>query len=217
MLFHYGNCKNEIHSLKRREEDYLKQIQELKALYDYQVGVLEKDIAELQKRNDNQAMSITLFKVDHQDHTQLIAMRDQEIEELKTHSRVKMDDILKLMGENEQLKVERRELMNELGARKCVIDSCEQEIKDLKREYRAVQNNEPVAIAERVPHTGEIIHYVYTDGEVATFRDLTKPNSETFVDMGKPMKDAAYYKLLKDNEEKYGIPEKKPHRKQKKK
>ncbi len=52
MLFHYGNCKNEIHELKRRETDLVNQIQELKAMYDYSVGVQETEIARLKlKRN----------------------------------------------------------------------------------------------------------------------------------------------------------------------
>lgn len=90
MLFHYGNCKTEISNLKQREEALMNQIQELKALFDYQVGSLEIEISQLAEEAGLRAAEIR--------------SRGELIDQLK----------------------------QEIGARKCVADSCEEEIKALK-------------------------------------------------------------------------------------
>ncbi len=90
MFFHYGNCKSEIQELKLRNLDLMNQVQELKALFDYQVGTLEIEISQLLEEAGLRASEI-------RSRGELIA-----------------------------------QLKQELGARKCVADSCEEEIKALK-------------------------------------------------------------------------------------
>lgn len=211
MLFHYGNCKSQIASLESQNRSLLNQVQELKALYDYQVGMLEKKNSDWQSIYDdlhNEKIDLevcieeckkynAILKAELGANKCLREAQERENANLQEIVSRKDADIAELMGKAIRLKGE---------------------VHGLKQEYRAVQNNEPVAIAERVPHTGEVVHRQYTDGEVSTTVDLTKPSSETTVMMGKPLKDKAYYKLLKEIDEKYDIPqEKKPHRKQKKK
>ena len=225
MLFHYGNCKTDIQDLKQRNVDLMNQVQELKALYDYQVGILEKENAELKDENSfRRQHMIDSLKQEAEVHATIIHLQDERDELNKQNALLKAElganrclrESQELESANLQLIVSRKEAdISELMSTAIRLKG---EVYGLKQEYRAVQNNEPVAIAERVPHTGEIVHRQYTDGEVSTTVDLTRPNSETTIMMGKPLKDAAYYKLLKEIEEKYDIPqEKKPHRKQKKK
>jgi hypothetical protein len=86
-----------------------------------------------------------------------------------------------------------------------IISRKDEEIKDLKREYAAREQNAPIVIADRKPHTGEVTHTDYTDGERSTFIDLTKPNKEIVIKMDRPLKDEGYYKLKKEIEEKYTV------------
>jgi len=44
MLFHYGNCKREIKDLEGQLVTAMRQIQEGRAMYDYQVGILEREL-----------------------------------------------------------------------------------------------------------------------------------------------------------------------------
>ena len=48
MFFHYGNCKKEIQDLKQRNVNLESVIQEGRAMYDYQLAVLEKEIEQLE-------------------------------------------------------------------------------------------------------------------------------------------------------------------------
>lgn len=66
MLFHYGNCKNELHYLTQLKVDNEKRIQQLekevldlmgqvqegKIFFDYQTAILETEVKELKERLD---------------------------------------------------------------------------------------------------------------------------------------------------------------------
>jgi len=123
MLFHYGNCKTEISNLKQRESDLMHQIQELKALYDYQVGTLEIEISQL---------------------TEEAGLRVAEIK-----SRGELID----------------QLRQEIGARKCVADSCEEEIKALKSANKSlVEENKRLEKKNAKPKKKSKDQSCYFDG-----------------------------------------------------
>lgn len=127
MLFHYGNCKKEIYALEGRNLDLMNQIQELKALYDYQVGILEKDVKAYEA-------DISYLKGQVADHKNEIAILEADL--IKVQDMYTLVDISRdaYISDVEELKKQNAILTSELGARKCVADSCEQEIKLLKKE-----------------------------------------------------------------------------------
>jgi TolA-binding protein len=79
MLFHYGNCRSEIEKLNKERTVLLGEIQEAKALYNYQVADLEFKIAELSGALSNKACVI-------EDLELRLRHREGDIEELNRYS-----------------------------------------------------------------------------------------------------------------------------------
>ncbi len=139
MFFHYGNCKSKIQELECRNVDLMRQVQELKAMYDYQVGILEKDVKAFEADvsyfkgqvgvlEEENAELKALSETNLKDNVRILAKSirmAKEKDDLNT-------DIASLKFDIEEWKKQNAILKQELGARKCVADSCEQEIKDLK-------------------------------------------------------------------------------------
>jgi len=128
--------------------------------------VLSKEVAEIKEYKEHQSTTIVLLKLEVQDKSQVIAMRDQEIEELKSMNEKQLKNNLGILATNirmskekddlntdiaslkvdiEEWKKQNAILKSELGARKCVTDSCEEEIKLLKREVDSLRKEAEVA------------------------------------------------------------------------
>ncbi len=138
MLFHYGNCKKEISGLEKRNLDLMNQVQEQKALYDYQVGILEKDAKAYEA-------DISHLKGQVTDHKNEIAILEADL--IKVQDMYTLVDISRdvYISDVEEWKKQNAILKAELGARKCVADSCEIEIQALKKEVDGLRKEAQVA------------------------------------------------------------------------
>lgn len=140
-MFHYGNCKNEIETLKclrQHDSDTLQkykesisglvnQVQEGKALYDYQVGVLEREIERLKNGVTYDDTAMEQLRKGNIYLMEEMTLKCKQLEELEKENKALKEEV-ELRGKRLD------QALNDLGSRKCVTDSYEEQIKDLQKQ-----------------------------------------------------------------------------------
>ncbi len=97
MLFHYGNCKNELFVLKQLNSQHCKkindldrqvvtllgQVQEGKAMYDYQVALLEREISALKSELGARKCVCETMEKEIASLNEIVSKKDDELKSLR--------------------------------------------------------------------------------------------------------------------------------------
>lgn len=113
MFFHYGNCKSEIQQhldkiqlLENKVVSLLGEIHECKAMYDYQVGVLEKRVSDLQVETGARKCVCETMAAEVANLHSIISRKDEALKELSL-------EVKRLKSESEWKETERGRLIKD--------------------------------------------------------------------------------------------------------
>lgn len=175
MLFHYGNCRNDVESLTKDKTKLTKEIadlnsqivtligevQESKAVYNYQVGELEKKIQELQSNLDEHKCFVEC------EHGDADSSQDDVVLKLSQDNTKLNDQVTYLEATNNDLSKQNANLLAE--------------IESLRKDFKAHKAGAVAVKAGKPKRTGHITTTTFDDGTTIKSVDYTKPDGETVV------------------------------------
>jgi hypothetical protein len=118
MLFHYGNCKKQIQDLENQLLAAINQVREGQALYDYQVGIQEIQIKELNTENSFRRDQMIQYEKDlaecHRiDQARLCLMDSLEKERAHLNQLIsRKDDEIKTLKQEFERRVEEQRMQD---------------------------------------------------------------------------------------------------------